>query len=317
MSVAMAGKTKGKARLGGVLDWFRRRPSEEKPRSIFEAFGAKPPTPPATPLPGLPAPAGGTLVPRPETPPVPARPSIFQFAAPEAGPLIPQPPRIFEVFQPSPPPAAAEAQRPLWEPIYAPPSEAERPLSAMFAQVPETPQVEEAPRWRPGEYERGVPAWSFTRWSMPSTVEIVNELPQDWDLNYLWDYILTETQSPWWRTQVEQSPHVGEPATLELQLLARRNALYEDFAKLFGIPQQVLDVYFGNVRSNEDAREASYYFMEEVILPLIERYEKALDILRPAPQYMRGYFEIMPERETGNWWLNYKEGRQYPQLGRR
>jgi len=305
--------------MDGVLDWFfGKRSPEEGPRSIFQAFGAPPPTP-APALPGLPAPQGSGLpIPRPQTPPVSARPSMFDVflpaAPPAAGGLIPaerpEPagPLIFRSFAPTPPASVEPAAE---QPILWFPQEPERPFGSFFGPFEETAQ--EPVRWRPGEYSRGMPLWTLTNWALPTTWEIHDLVTKDWDTNSIFETVLSEAATQYWRRAVQESTHYG-PATIEIDRVARRDAAFEDFAQTFRIPRQVLDLYFGNVTTDEDAREASARFMEEVLDPLIERYEKVLDLLKPSRE-LRGWFEFAPDRETGDWWLTYKEAVFRPQLG--
>lgn len=307
-------------RMDGVLDWFfGKRSPEEQPRSIFESFGAIPPgEPPAAPLPGLPAPQGSGLpILRPETPSA-VRPSMFDVFLPVpptaagSGGMIPAEatpagPLIFRSFAPTPPapPMPETEQQPE---LFTP--EPERPFGSFFELFEPSAEV---PSFRAGEYSHGIPLWDLTSWRMPTTWEIHEEVVRNWDPNFIFETVLSETGTQYWKRAVEESTHYG-PATIEIDRVARKNSAFEDFAGTFQIPRQVLDLYFGNVTTEADAQEASERFMEEVLNPLIDRYEKVFDLLKPTRE-LRGWFEFARDRETGDWWLTYREAKYRPQLG--
>jgi hypothetical protein len=238
-------------------------------------------------------------------PPPAAGGGMIPAEAPAAGPLI------FRSFEPTPPAPVAPEERP--PALFTPEAEPEHSFASFFGPFEET--AAEAPRWHPGEYSRGMPLWTLTSWRMPTTWEVHQQVAGSWDPNAIFETVLSETSTPYWRRAVEESSHYG-PATIEIDRIARRDSAFEDFAQTFGIPRQVLDLYFDNVTTQEDAREASSRFMEEVLEPILDRYGKVLDIMRPSRELI-GWFEFVPDRETGDWWLTYREAKFPPQLGRR
>jgi len=285
--------------MSGIFDWFKK---------------LKPP-----PLPG----SGQSQLPivRPEQLPAFKKPeekklSIFDAFRPESKGLI-QPeakksggliklPDFFGILTPAAPPAKPEEkQAPIWGTMFEPAPEGqaeERPIGEMVEFLKPTARREAQQYSRQEEWpHKEPPLWMGTRWAMPTTYELAHFIHQKWDLPRLYDTALTTVGNHWWRRQVEESAHTGEPATLDLELITRAEPPYNDMGNFLNIPDFVLELYG---RYGEEGIER---FNTEVLQPLLERVGKALDVFRPTPE-LRGWFELEPDQDM-NFWLRYKEAK--------
>lgn len=322
---------------GNIFDWFRRVVKRVTPPV------PGPPSPEERPL-GLPAPKGGALIPAepmlPAPPPEQVRlPSIFEaFGPPAVRPAPREAPMIFHAFPPTEEPPPVERDLVIWETMF--PIEAEEvvqlPAVEMFAPFAAPTPVEEplapapvepVPVAIPLEPRGLIPAqatewtrefpdvveatkgrmpkwilWNYG-WQPPPAMGLVKTIKKDWDLGFIFDQVLDTIGDPWWQRSVAESAHTGEPAILELQEIGRVGNPYQDVARFFGVPDSLIDAY---ARDPEGAA----LLWEEVLGPLLSRFRKAMDILKPGG--VRGWFDIWPSREEGIW-LKYVEAAHRPE----
>lgn len=195
----------------------------------------------------------------------------------------------------------APPKKEFWEGLI--PAEEEKPLIE-----PETFLKKEAVEraLRRSEWPYGEPPlWTYTRWQMPTTLELVNRLKETWDLNGLFEYVLSQTERPSWARRVEESAHLGEPASLDVEQVSSSRDPYGDIVKFLYIPDVAVEEY---ARYGPEGIER---FMVEVLQEMSERVGKALDVLRPTPE-LRGWFELEPDEDM-NFWIRYKEAKYKPQ----
>lgn len=207
------------------------------------------------------------------------------------------PSQMFEVFQPSPIPEE-EPQG------YIQPT-ADELVEALRRQDVGRQQVPAHEYW-----PLNVPPlyWSLN-WRIPTPFEIAHYMqthPEEWDLPGLFEFTMQNTDYPGWRREVEESPHTGEPARLEISMVAHWSSAYEDLGKFLHIPKKVMDRYFEEVHDEEEAADRGMMFEVEVVRPYIENISKALDALRPPN--LKGYYNIEPAEDL-SWWLVYEQGK--------
>lgn len=265
--------------LSGIFDFFARLFS---PPSVFKKEMI---VRPAT-LPGAPRKEERKLAP-------------YEIFKPRPQELIKRPSGVVEFFMapaPAMPPVTpAPPKKEFWEGVI-PPGE-EEPLIEPEAFLKKE-AVERALRrteWPYGE----PPLWSYTRWQMPSTIEMVNRLKETWDLNGLFEYVLSQTERTSWARRVEESAHYGEPAALDVEPVASSTNPQADIVRFLNIPDVVIEEY------GRHGPEGSERFIVEVLQEMSERLGKALDVLRPTPE-LRGWFELEPDEDM-NFWIRYKE----------
>lgn len=300
--------------MSGILDWFRK---------------FVPPSPGAM-IPFVP-PKGESQLPavRPSTlPAVPKKepkqlsffdfPPIFDFLRPEKErqerglilPQIPMPTAMFEFMAPAPPAPTREEEKRLEQEVWGQmfkPSEEPLPSSEEMLKFLKPETIQEARYPHPDTWSFGEPPiWSDTRWEMPTTYELRDLIHQKWDLPLLWENILRETESAWWKRDVEESAHSNQPATMVIdQLTNSAIPAYGDIGNFLNIPDYVIERYglYGH--------EGLERLFHEVFKPMLERVGKALDVLRPTRE-LRGWFELERDRNM-NFYLLYKEAKFMPQ----
>lgn len=286
--------------MSGLFDWLKRSP----------------PLPGSTPKSQLPA-----L--RKETLPAALRKeekklSPFDIFKPKApSKAIIQAPAFFSILTPPPappqPPKVEKEQETFWGHMFPPATEPEAPLQEIFEILKPEPVHEvvwEPQRFiHPDEWPFGEPPlWSTTPWHMPTAFELAEVIRQRWDLPGMYEYVLSQVEKPGWMERVEESAHTGEPAAIDVQLLSTgKNSTFE-MANFLRIPDFVVENY------GDYGREGIHKFAAEVLKPMFERVGKAIDVFRPA-RALRGWFELEPDTDM-NFWIRYKEVKQYPQLGR-
>lgn len=271
-------------------------------------------------------------------PPQERLPSIFDVFAPSAITFLPkEAPLIFQAFKPSdliPEPEAAPT--PIWEGIFGPPAplQEEMPISEMFRPFepvvePESEEPMPVPTGRliigpkhsrtdPSEWTRKFPdvaertgrrppLWIASNfgWEMPPTIQLVEAIRTSWDMPMVFEEVLLATEDPYWRSAVEDSAHTGEAAEFEIQQIGSAFNPYGDVARFFGVPDALIESYA------HPLEEGVENLFEEVLGPLFDRFEKAMDILKPQP--LHGWFEISPGSDD-NLWLKYKEASYRPQF---
>lgn len=285
--------------LSGIFDWFKRL---------------------APPVPGAMIPYVPKQLPavRPSTLPAARKESkqlsLFDFLEPgKKLPIIARLERAFEFLPPAPAPQALVELPPakeVWGEMFSPsPEPPTGNVPDMFEYMRPEAQAEARQFIHPDEWPFGEPPlWQHTRWQMPSTMELAEFIRQKWDLPGMYEYVLSQVDSPYWKREVENSAHLGEPASLDVDLIARAYDPSSDISRFLKIPDKVVEGY-GTYGPEGLAR-----FSIEVLEPMFERVGKALDVFRPT-QELRGWFVLEPDDDM-NFWVRYKEVKQYPQLGR-
>lgn len=162
----------------------------------------------------------------------------------------------------------------------------------------------------PDEWAFGEPPlWQqHTRWEMPTTFEVSEYVRRKWDLPGMYERVLSQVDSRYWRREVEESAHRGSPATMDVDLVSTAPNSFFDMARFLRIPDPVIEMYG---RSGPEGLER---FTVEVLQPMLEKVGKALDVFRPG-RALPGWFVLEPDPDM-NFWVRYKEVKQYPQLGR-
>lgn len=287
---------------------------------------------PSTLLPALP-PEREIAIP---APPQERLPSIFEAFAPGAITFLPkETPLIFQAFKPSELIKEPEAvPAPIWEAMFPrrEPLE-EMPIAEFFtpfapAIEPESEEPKPVPTGRliigprhsrtdPSEWTRKFPdvaertgrrppLWiEFNLgWEMPPTIQLVEAIKTSWDMPMVFEEVLLATEDQYWRSAVEDSAHTGEAAEFEIQQIGREYDPYGDVARFFGVPDTLIGMY-------EMEGEGAEKLWEEVLGPLFDRFQKAMDILKPQP--LHGWFEISPSFDD-NMWMKYKEVAYRPQF---
>jgi hypothetical protein len=309
-------KKASRRELSGIFDWFL--PKKGRP-SIFQSFGPPGTGPGEEPqqLPALPAPRGGGLIPRPETPPAP-RPSMWQFAEPglpaqiqregerpsmfsfapssEATPPVPYAP-------PGPPvPREEPQQQALWA-VFEPPGEQERPAAEFFRTFEPEEVSPPPPRWIPvGVPRPSVPLEGI--WSFPSVGDMAAQIMRNVDLTKVFGDLerMRETTGFW--QSLEANYKYGQPLMIPIQAVVFRE-LYSDLANFFGIPTSVFELYLGQASTPEEDAAAFNLMWKEVIAPLILVMQEAFEMLKPPT--LPGLFTIGLDERTGEYWLYYVE----------
>lgn len=222
-------------------------------------------------------------------------------------------PEFFGILTPTPPPPPApsieEKQEPLWSSMFPPQPEApDRPVAEMFEFLKPSAIWEARQHTHPDEWPYGEPPiWESTRWHMPTTYELAQMIHQKWDLPGIYETVLNTIDTPWWKRQVEESSHTGEPAAIDISQVSAEEPPYNDMGTFLNIPDYVIDQY------GRYGQEGHQRFTVEVLEPMMERVGKALDVFRPTPK-LHGWFELEPDKNM-HFWLRYKEARFRPQLG--
>lgn len=315
--------TMKRTEMAGIFDWLKKKAVAPPPSGgiIYVGPGGE---------------ARRELI-RKEEPGLPAAPkptveekllSIFQVFEPGQSklPALAEKMDILPGFIKASPPkdlSASEesAQLELYSELF---EEAKEEEASLFEALPEGRPEEirpAAPIMRPAreiqtgkaaheDWPRGEPPlYWITDWRVPSAFEVAHWIktnPERWDLLGLFEFTLENTDYPGWRRLVEDSAHTGEPAELEIDMVAHWGSAYEELANFLEIPQRVVDVYFGDIRDEEMAHERAWLFQDEVIEPYVQNISRALDALRP--RQLRGWFEISPADDY-SWWLKYLETR--------
>ena len=310
---------------------IRRPPDEPQKRlpSMFEAFRPGQAPPPPSTLPSMFQAFGPPAAPREPS----AGPLIFAAFKPTLPALPPETPA-----------APPRQDLTLWEALFDPATVAEaaqeRPLSEMFAGPPPgvapVAPVEPAPpefpverglispfskpelrHYEPENWHREfpdivertqgrMPLWVAYNmgWSVPSTMEVSNQLVEHWDLMMIFENALATLRDPYWKRTVEESAHTGEPAVMEIEEIAGVGDPYHDLFSHLGVPEHVLDFYAAQSNAGE-------LLAEEILEPMLNRVGKALEFLKPPP--LKGWFVIGPSQEdyvideANTFWLKYKE----------
>jgi hypothetical protein len=237
---------------------------------------------------------------------------IFKSKPKEVSRGLIKSPEFFGVLTPAAPPEAPkkkEQEKSLWEAMFPEaPKEEERPARELF-EILKPSAIYEAQKYtNPSEWPFGEPPlWEDTRWQMPTTYELAEMIHQKWDLPGIYEFVLSTITTPWWKRQVAESSHTGEPAAIDINLITKAEPPYNDMGTFLNIPDYVIEQYGRHGQAGLER------FTVEVLQPMLERVGKALDVFRPTPE-LRGWFELEPDQDM-NFWLRYKEARFRPQLG--
>lgn len=226
-----------------------------------------------------------------------------------------QAPEFFNVLIPAPvpPKPKTKTEKQVWEGLFEPEKAPSKEIQ-VFRPEPKAPETEMFEFLKPSAKQEAIlhtrqqewpygepPLWSFTRWKMPTTYELALMINQKWELEDIWEMVLQTIDTRWWKQQVEDSAHTGEPAVIEINQITKAEPPYNDIATFLNIPDYVIEQYavYGP--------EGHARFDAEVVQPMLERIGKALDVLRPTKE-MRGWFQIEPDNLM-NFWLLYKEAK--------
>lgn len=252
---------------------------------------------------------------------LPKEKSFLDFFKPkeEKRSLI-QVPSFMNVLIPAPtPPKAPKQEKEVWQDLFQPEKAPEKEIHELFKPEPTKPSPEMFDFLKPSAQREAIlhtrqeewpqgepPLWSFTRWQMPTTYELAQTLHKMWDLPDIYETVLQTMDTKWWKREVEESAHSGEPAAIDLDQVTKYEPPYNDIARFLNVPDYVIEQY------GAYGVEGHERFVTEVIQPMLDRIGKALDVFRPS-QEMRGWFEIEPD-ENMNFWLRYKEAK-FRQMG--
>jgi len=290
-------------------------------RSIFDAFGKKEKTGLPAPVPQAKESMFSVFAPREEKP----KPSMFSAFGLPAVPSAQ--PKAFEVFKPKLPavaPKPVEEERGLFDVLFPGAGEEERSPFEAFASKPiheEPPSPVESKSFWPApipkrepwkvenwtrvypdvaEYTMGeMPLWVLKDygWVMPTTPEVVGQVKAYLDLNHIFETVLAFANSSLWREAVQEAPHQGgDAARYEIEFIEE-----EYLYKMMGLPAGLYRAYGYEPLSEES-------FWNEILIPFIVRFTKAMDILKYRG--LRGWFEL--EFGNGGLWIVYLEAPHRP-----
>lgn len=245
----------------------------------------------------------------------------FSFLRPKEPKALIKTPEFFGILTPAAPPPAppkesGPAEKALWESMFTPAPEApEEEVGEIFEILkPETireilkPEtIREAQQYsRPEQWPYGEPPlWTHTRWHLPTTMELTQFIQQKWDLPGIYEYALSQSDTNWWKRQVEESAHTGEPAVMDIDQVSRAEPPYNDMGNFLNIPDNVIEQY------GAYGEQGLERFTVEVLQPMLDRVGKALDVFRPT-RALRGWFELEPDQDM-TFWVRYKEAKFTPQ----
>lgn len=261
------------------MDWFFPKKPKE-PRPI-----------------GLPAKSEASL---PAVPKEKKQLSLFKFETPKEEELIGEEITIPVVFQEEKPKKEPEGFK--FEESLEIPLPIERPS----APRPKLEREIEQPSIYSQEDFITRPHWQETSWRPTTAIEFADRLDQMFDLPEIYEEVLVNIERPSWKREVEEAAHRGEPAFIQLQLIAGGRGYLEELSYLLDVPDEVYDIY-------RDHPDSIFAYQDDVIEPLLENLGRAFDLRRP-PGKMPGWFGIASDEDM-NYWLTYFEEPYYPQTG--
>jgi hypothetical protein len=183
--------------------------------------------------------------------------------------------------------------------------ETERPMTAFFGQA--TPE-ERPPRWVPVSVYRQTVAWQHI-WPFPTIEQLLQSMRQSLDIPGIFRELqATRETLDFWR-QMEESAQLGQPVLLRIAPVVQRE-LWSDLSRFFGIPTEVFAHYMKDARTPEEERAAFSQIWHEVISPLIFAMQEAFETITPAN--LPGWFTIVVDERTGEYWLYYVEAYMPP-----
>lgn len=232
----------------------------------------------------------------------------------EKGSLI-RTPEFLNVLIPAPaPPKPKKPEKEVWQGLFQPEKAPEKEVYDIFKPAPKIVLPEMYEILKPSAQQEAIlhtrhqewpygepPIWSSTRWKMPTTYELAKMINNKWELPEIYEHVLQTIETRWWKQQVEDSAHTGEPAAIDINQITKAEPPYNDIARFLNVPDNVIERYGAYGPQGEER------FLVEVIQTMLERIGKALDIFRPSRE-MRGWFEIEPDEDM-NFWLRYKEAK--------
>jgi hypothetical protein len=244
-------------------------------------------------------------------PAIPLAPLHAAFGPPALRPEA-APGGMLEFFRPSVPAPAPAKEPPGFFETLIPAAEPEPEGSLFEAFAPAGPMAREASAFHPGRAAGGIEDWARAYpdiaagtggriplwiihdygWRIPSVDEIADNIPGALNLDALFDEVFGMTETPWWREQVQEAPHYGRPAEYTIFRVG-------DIVSFMNLPPPLADAY-------ADEPFGGDYLLEDILIPYIKRFTRAMDILKPRE--LKGWFDL--EREDGELYLFYKEAPQ-------
>jgi hypothetical protein len=277
-----------RAEMSGIFDWFKKLvpPPLPKPTSMLPAVRPEQ-------LPGMPVKEKKSLIDvlRPSKSLIEAPKDIFYEALKPAKKPEPKKEIQWSEIIPAVPQAAA--------PVYEELTSVLRPATKEYG----TRRFVHPDEWPFGE----PPLWQNTRWAMPTTMQVMEYIRHRWDLPGMYDYVLSQVESPQWRRLVAESSHYG-PAMMDVDLVSAGQNSFFDMAQFLRIPDPIIELY------GRQGPEGIERFTVEILRPMLDKVGQALDVFRPG-RALPGWFQLEPDEDM-NFWVRYKEAKQYPQLGR-
>lgn len=308
-------RRKSRQELAGVLDWFKKKPreergltvpSEERPRpSMFAAFA--PPQLPAE---------------RREESRLPATPReqqkrgwamrLFEAFAPSAQPEPPPPTRL---------PAPAQEQGPSdWERVFGPPPQAEDPTPQEMIVPPPTveemlpvdifqqPTSESAER-RNYTFIR-LPRLRVGEWATPTPAELGEHFKSIYDTERIFADVRAARSLRGWNQGVMEAGELGLPLSIPVTDIVQQN-FFTDFAKFYNIPWTVMQRYLAGANTDAEVAAAQQQILKDVIDPMNQRVGEAFEMIKPAD--LPGWFWVGYNENQGGWLLYYLEAMLGPQ----
>jgi hypothetical protein len=270
----MPGRKPRAHRMSGLFDFFDAlRSKGKKPQENLPALPA-----PKTGLPAI-VPEQHGLIQRAPTKALKERllSALDFFSVPSQG------------LAPAGEPPKEAPKKSSWDLRIEPEEEPEEISHELLA--PEGEEEEEA-EVLPG-YDRSPEGWAF-----PDIDDMVALLRERLDIEGIFQGLLRMRTDPAYEEALAHLTSQGVPLYTPVSIIDERN-FYHDFARFYGIPEQVL----GAVGSPEE-------FVRDYLTPLGLVLTQAMDELKPED--LPGFFTVDYNSQDGKYWLFYVE----PWLGR-
>jgi hypothetical protein len=241
-------------------------------------------------------------------PAIPSAPLHAAFGPPAIRPEV-APGGMLEFFRPSAPEPVRAKEPPGFFATLVPPAEevSIKPLFEAFA--PAEPEVEREAAFRPERETSGIENWTRVYpdiaertggriplwvqydygWWVPSIEEIAESVQGALNLDDLFNEVFGIIETPWWQEQIREAPHYGKPAEYPIFRIG-------DIISFMSLPHPLEDAYAAETFGTD-------YIWEEILIPYIQRFTKAMDLLKPRE--LKGWFDI--EEDDGDLYLVYKE----------
>jgi len=183
--------------------------------------------------------------------------------------------------------------------------EGERPVEEFFGQA--TPEAR-PPRWVPVSVYRQTVSWQHI-WPFPTVEQLIQSMRRVINLPEIFSKLQASRETLEFWQQMEESAQHGQPVLLRIAPIVQQE-VYTDLSKFFGVPPAVFDYYMDQARTPEEEREAFARLWHEVISPLIFAMQEAFESITPAN--IPGWFTIVVDERTGEYWLYYVEAYMPP-----